>query len=115
MSSFKEMLANDVNVFLNESEFAETHVVTTYDKNGNPQHRELPMIVENFHLDGRPFEHGDGVSAIRIVVYIKPEVLAYTPRVDQAFHLDHAKYIVDALALESGILRISMSANRGRP
>lgn len=115
MSSFKEMLLNDVDVFLNDEEFAEPHLVTTYGKNGPTQPKELPMIVESFDLEGRPVSSADGVSVTNVVVFIKPDVLGFLPRVGQELTLDNAKHKIYGVALEAGLYRISMSVNRGRP
>lgn len=115
MLSFKDQLAADVdNVFMNSEEFAELHEVTTYNSDQVPLERQLPMIVEKFTLDGKPLQHADGVSAHNAVVHIAPEVLAYTPRVDQAFVLDGVTYTVKGVSNDTGVLKIVLQANGAR-
>ncbi|MEC0092496.1 hypothetical protein [Paenibacillus macquariensis] len=115
MSIFKDTLANDVLIFMNSEEFAEIHTITTYDQQKKRTDRKLPVIIESFTLDGRPIEHAEGVSVHNAVVFIDPDVLAYTPRVDQDFYLDFMKYIVVDVSNEFGILKIALRANGTRP
>lgn len=115
MSNFKDLLANDVQVFMNSDEFAENHTITTYDKHGKRTDRQLPMIIESFTLDGRPVQHADGVAVRNAVIYIDPKILMYTPRVDQDFYLDLMKYIITDVSNEFGILKIALRTNGTRP
>ncbi|GIO39068.1 hypothetical protein J41TS12_39290 [Paenibacillus antibioticophila] len=112
MLNFKDQLAKDVqNVFMNPLEFAEMHEVTTATPNRGVLKRMLPMIIEKFTLDGKPVQHADGVSVHNVVVHISPDVLAYTPRVDQAFVLDGATYDVKGISNDTGIFKIVLQAN----
>lgn len=113
--NLKEQMAKDVqNVFMNPNEFAETHEVTTSTTNRGTLKRQLPMVIEKFTLDGKPLQHADGVSAHNVVVHIDPDVLAYTPKVDQAFVLDGATYTVKGVSNDTGILKIVLQANGAR-
>lgn len=105
-------MAKDVlNVFINPEEFAELHEVTTVTPNQGVLKRPLPMIIEKFTLDGKPLQYAEGVSVYNAVVHIAPEVLAYTPRVDQAFVLDGATYTVKGVSNDTGVLKIVLQAN----
>lgn len=119
MHNFKDQLALDVQaVFMNSSEFAETHTVTTYTddtKQTGRRDRPLLMIVEKFTLDGKPIQSADGISAHNAIIHIDPQILAYTPRVDQNFYLDFMRYTVNGVSNETGILKIVLQANGGRP
>lgn len=117
--NLREQMAKDVQgVFMNSSEFAEIHTVTTYSDDATKKgqkDRKLEMIVEKFTLDGRPIQSAEGVSAHNAIVHIDPEVLVYTPRVDQNFYLDFMRYTVKGVSNDTGILKIILQANGTRP
>lgn len=117
--NLREQMAKDVQgTFMNPKEFAEIHTVTTYSdeatKRGQKD-RALSMIVEKFTLDGRPIQSADGVSAHNAIVHIDPQILVYTPRVDQNFYLDFMQYRVMGVSNDTGILKIVLQANGKRP
>ncbi|MEK3784675.1 hypothetical protein [Paenibacillus sp. FSL R5-0810] len=117
--NLRDQMAKDVQaVFMNSNEFAEVHTVTTYTDDVNQKgrkDRKLEMIVEKFTLDGRPIQSADGVSAHNVIIHIDPNVLAYTPRVDQHFYLDFNRYRVTGVSNDTGILKIVLEANGKRP
>ncbi len=117
--NLKEQMAVDVQLtFMNSKEFAEIHTVTTFtneEKKSGQRDRELEMIIEKFTLDGRPIQSADGVSAHNVIIHIDPNVLVYTPMVDQNFYLDFIRYRVKGVSNDSGVLKIVLEANGKRP
>ncbi|WP_342576521.1 hypothetical protein [Paenibacillus sp. FSL M8-0142] len=117
--NFRDQLVKDVQkTFMNSDEFAEIHTVTTFtdeEKKSGQRDRDLEMIIEKFTLDGRPIQSADGVSAHNVIIHIDPNVLAYTPRVDQNFYLDFIRYRVKGVSNDSGVLKIVLEANGKRP
>lgn len=117
--NFRDQLLKDVEqTFMNSKEFAEIHTVTTFsdeEKKSGQRDRDLEMIIEKFTLDGRPIQSADGVSAHNVIIHIDPNVLAYTPRVDQNFYLDFIRYRVKGVSNDSGVLKIVLEANGKRP
>ncbi|QCT03820.1 hypothetical protein E6C60_3109 [Paenibacillus algicola] len=117
--NLREQMAKDVQLtFMNSNEFAEIHTVTTYTndaKQTGQKDRQLEMIVEKFTLDGKPIQSADGVSAHNVIIHIDPDVLVYTPRVDQYFYLDFMRYTVKGVSNDTGILKIVLEANGKRP
>lgn len=110
-----QMIKDIQSVFMNQNEFAESHTVTTYDKDKKRTDRQLQMIIEKFTLDGKPLQYAEGVSVYNAVVHIDPRVLIYTPRVDQDFYLDFMQYKVTGVSNDSGVLKIALRANGARP
>ncbi|PAD73906.1 hypothetical protein [Paenibacillus campinasensis] len=117
--NFRDQLLKDVErTFMNPKEFAEIHTVTTFSNDETQvgrRDRELEMIIEKFTLDGRPIQTADGVSAHNLIIHIDPEILAYTPRVDQNFYLDFTRYTVMDVSNDTGVLKIVLQSNGSRP
>ncbi|MFK4167714.1 hypothetical protein ACI2LM_15855 [Paenibacillus lautus] len=117
--NLQEQMAKDVQLtFMNSNEFAEIHTVTTFtneETEDGRKDRKLEMIVEKFTLDGRPIQSADGVSAHNAIIHIDPQILVYTPRVDQNFYLDFNRYRVKGVSNDSGILKIVLEAYGKRP
>lgn len=105
--SFKEILAQDVNnVFLNPSEFGETHTV-----NGEPMTIVLDDI-ENIEREKKMKSHMDGIFTRQVLFYVASLDFGPLPNQGGLIDLDGEKYTVTDATDESGIYAITMEANQ---
>lgn len=105
--SFKEMIANDLDVFLNELEFAEPHLL------GN---KEIMMVVEEETVDpkkGLTDAHEDAAMGIfegSVTIYLKSSDFK-KPSVGDRIKLDNKLYYVKHASESDGMLKIVLTSN----
>ena len=105
MKSFKEQVADDIDVFLNMDEFAEEH-----DLNGTVTVAivQSPTAKERFSGIARSYDVYDGITGTDVVVYCKANALSEIPTEGQRFTLDSEIYLVSQCVDEMGVLSITL-------
>lgn len=110
---FKEILKNDVNnVFLNLSEFADTHMI-----NG----KEITAVIDDDMLDGevnvkfhgQQAQQSTGLYNGGIALYISTADFG-KPKPGSMIELDGKKYIVISTSEQDGIYKINIQKAGGR-
>ena len=101
--SFHDDIANDIdNVFLNEDEFAESHLI-----DGN----EMLASVDEFGLFARD-RRSNSLERLfhkkNIVLYVSEKNFGKLPAVDRILILDGKRYVVKHAANESGVYAITL-------
>ena len=111
MSAFKDQISSDIdNVFMNEDEFANKHLV-----NG----KRMTVIIDSYEQIDREKRYqykrslyADGVSLKELLIYVKAsEFGSSLPRVGATLKLDGKEYKVSDALDEDGIYSISLEAN----
>lgn len=105
--SFKEEIREDVKeVFLNELEFADEHLV-----NGKPM---MVLIDENEIIEREKKEKSDmdGIYTRKLLIYVRPEDFGPLPARGAAITLDGNRYLITDAVDEYGVYSITMEANR---
>lgn len=103
MTSFKEVLSEDLDIFIDEDEFANRHTINGVEvvaivNTSNAQHMELATVV--------------GVFTATIEVYLKQGSLSPLPRPDSEVVLDGLKFRCYDVVVEQGIDILKLYANR---
>lgn len=110
---FKEILKSDINdVFLNLSEFAETHIL-----NG----KEVKAIVDDDTLDGevnikfhgQAQQRGEGLYSGGIALYISTADFG-KPKPGATLTLDEIRYFVISTSEQNGMYKINIQRAGGR-
>lgn len=102
--SFKDMLSNDINIFLNDDEFAEEH-----DLNGTRCKAvvQSPQSRKSFTVDGN-YADFTSIYGMLIIVHCKTADLDEIPIEGQRFDLDGKIYTVASCIDDMGILTITL-------
>lgn len=102
MSAFKEQLAQDLDVFVNVSEFADTHRICGV---------QVPAVIDSSVFDNHGGSTQQGVPQIKVMqaefsnaiaIYLKQGALKRLPLIGADFDLDGLKYTCRAVKLEQG-------------
>lgn len=109
--TFKEQIAADNrNVFMNEDEFSEKHLI-----NGT----EMPCMVDNNEMIDREKRYqykrslyADGVYIKQLLIYVRAEDFGALPAVGRLITFDKKSYIVSDAINEDGIYSLSLEANK---
>ncbi|QLG39389.1 hypothetical protein HW560_15690 [Paenibacillus sp. E222] len=115
MSAFKDMIADDISIFMNLDENAELHTISTINKDNVRTDREIPIIIDMYDIDGRPSKSSEGVSAHTTIIYVEAKALWFVPRVDQLLFLNLNQYMIIDASPEGGIWRLTLKKNGMRP
>lgn len=106
MNEFKENLKNDLDIFINDKEFAEEH---------NLNGIICRAIIENFSAIDITSKNGDfGYDRLymnKILVYCLKSDLNEVPVYGQTFKVDKEFYLVENCSEEEGVLIIQLVAN----
>jgi hypothetical protein len=102
MSSFKNQVASDIGVFLNENEFADKHVID--------DHEVIAIIDESVDVQ-HPLGYVEGVSLIQKTLYVSVSELGYRPEEGQWLVLNGQRLIIKHIGDEDGVLVIKLEAN----
>jgi len=102
--SFKEQLKKDLDVFINQDEFAELHTL-----NGV----ELPVVVDNDRLLQRTQKEFDGVSIGEMLIFVKKDDLGYRPEEGEPMRFGRKQMYVADCKEDTGMLEIILTQNRG--
>ena len=107
--SFKDVIARDIGeVFFNEEEFSETHVVDGVSMTA------MVDDMENIEREKRMKSNMDGIHARQILLYVKTSEFGALPAQGRIINLDGRKYTVLDAVDESGVYTITLEANRSR-
>lgn len=104
MSSFKDMILNDNDIFLNLDEFAEEHNLNGVCCKAVVQ---SPQSRKSFTVDG-DYADFTGIYGTLIVVHCKAVDLEEVPAEGQRFDLDDRIYKVASCINDMGILTITL-------
>lgn len=107
MSTFKDIVRNDVtNVFLNDTEFAEEHMV-----DGVP----MTIIIDNNEMLEREKRYKaleDGISQKQVLFYVSAAQFGRLPKIGRILILDKQSYKVTDAIREGAMYSISLEANK---
>ncbi len=109
--TFKEQIAKDNRtVFMNQDEFAETHLI-----NGV----EMPCTVDNNELIDREKRYqykkslyADGIYLKQLLIYVRAEDFGPLPAIGRVVTFDKKSYIVSDAINEDGIYSLCLEANK---
>lgn len=106
MSTFKDDLASDLDVFINPDEFGEEHEI-----NGEM----LLCVVQSptdkeVFLTGGKYDGYDGIEGKQTIVHIKKETLPENPPEGGVLTLDGTEYLVNQVVEDMGMLSITLHA-----
>jgi hypothetical protein len=108
--TFKDTLQNDLDIFLNEDEFAETHtidgveIVCVIDKD------VLETGKSNYGIQNTQLQQVPGIYSSIVVVFAKDSDFPDRPVVDQLIILDGERYTVGSCGSNDGMLEIVLEA-----
>lgn len=109
--TFKEQIAADnLGIFMNTLEFADTHNVNGVDMACIIDTNEL-IDREKRYLGKRDL-YADGVYIKQLLIYVRAEDFGQLPGVGRSLKLDKRAYIVSDAVNEDGIYSISLEANK---
>lgn len=100
--NLKEIIAADLDVFLNTDEFADEHTLGG---------KKIRLIIDSDTLNGTPLPHAEGVSLWRKVVYVSCSDLGYRPNEGGLLELDGQTYEVVNVDEQDGLFVITLEAN----
>ena len=107
MTTFKESLTQDLDIFLNMDEFAEEHElngVPTLCVVQSPTDREI-------FLQNRDYAGYDGIYGKQTIVHVKKSDLPELPPEQQVFYLDGEIYKVAQVIDDMGMVSIVLESN----
>lgn len=102
MVSFKEVVAQDIGLFLNAEEFAEPLQI-----DGRPVTAVLDQVMDSKH----PLAYAEGVSLVTHVLFVSEAELGRAPEQNQRMNIGGSRYRVDKVGEEMGMLTIYLEAN----
>lgn len=104
--TFKDIIRNDIDLFVNQDEFADMHLIDS---------KEMPVMIDNneqVEREKRMTQHMDGIYKKQMLIYVKKSDYGVLPAIGKILNLDGRVYkIMDAID-EDGIFSISLEANR---
>lgn len=104
--TFKDIIRNDIDLFVNQDEFADIHLIDG---------KEMPVMIDNneqVEREKRMTQHMDGIYKKQMLIYVKKSDYGVLPAIGKILNLDGRVYkIMDAID-EDGIFSISLEANR---
>jgi hypothetical protein len=104
MSTFKDQLISDLDIFINQDEFSGFH---------NVGGRQLLVTVDNDRLKERSKKEYDGVSVGEILFFVKALDYGELPEVETPLIFNGRQmYVFDARE-DLGMYEIILSQNRG--
>lgn len=115
MSAFKEQVESDISlVFLNCTEFAETHNLNGVECECIIQ---SPTIQEKL-ITGADYNGYEGIHGELLIIHVKKSELAELPEEQmpvegEVFKVDGAIYMVQSCIEEMGLLTITLGGNMG--
>ena len=100
--NLKEIMASDLDIFLNTEEFADEHMLDG---------KQIRLVIDSDTLNGHPLPYAEGVSFLRKVVYVNQSELGYRPNEGGTLELDGDTYRVAVVNDEGGMYVITLEAN----
>lgn len=101
--NFKELLKEDLNVFINPDEFGEDHII---------DNKIVNIIVDNETLKDRNRKEYDGIVQAEILYFAKKENLLKEPIPESVQMFDGIPYIIFDEKLDEGIYEVILQANK---
>lgn len=101
--NFKELLKEDLNVFINPDEFGEDHII---------DNKIVNIIVDNETLKDRNRKEYDGIVQAEILYFAKKEDLLKEPIPESVQMFDGIPYIVFDAKLDEGVYEVILQANK---
>lgn len=102
MSTFKDILKSDLDIFFNDDEFAELH---------NIDGRIISIIVDNEHLMKRSKVEYEGVAVGDILYFVKEEEYGKLPKIGEVQRFDGVICEVFDIRSESGVYEVILKKN----
>lgn len=108
MSAFKDILKSDIeNVFLNQNEFAEEHLVDGVS---------MKIIIDNNEMLEREKRYKkaleDGISQKQVLFYVSAAEFGRLPKIGRILMLDKRSYRVTDAIREGSVYSILLEANK---
>jgi len=105
LTTFKEQLQKDIDIFMNLDEFAETHMI-----NG----KECTAILEGLTTKEQFIQlreskiNFDGISGETFILHVAVSALDEVPKEGLSIEVDGETYVVSSSAKEMGMATITM-------
>ncbi|WP_139330065.1 hypothetical protein [Paenibacillus odorifer] len=100
--SFKDLVSQDIGVFLNDEEFADKFVINK---------KEVAAVLDQAIDSDHPLAYAEGVSLVTHVLYVSEAELGYVPEPNEMMVINGQRYRVDRVGDDMGLLTISLEAN----
>ncbi|MED4572841.1 hypothetical protein P9302_25855 [Brevibacillus agri] len=110
MQNFKDLVAEDLAVFINLDEFGEIH---------NIDGKDITVVIDADTLKEKSINGASayathsGIMLSEFILYVKCEDMDEKPWIGQRMALDGADYLVTDVAENAGIFQITLGANIG--
>lgn len=104
---FKEVIQSDINnIFLNNEEFCDMHMVDG---------KEMHVIVDELELTEREKKsvNKDMTYKAQKLIYVSAEEFGKLPKINRPFNLDGRTYLVRDASEEDGMYSITLEVNTG--
>lgn len=109
--TFKEQIAKDNrNVFMNQVEFAETHMIND---------KEMPCMIDNNELIDREKRYqykkslyADGIYLKQLLIYVLAKDFGPLPAIGRTIRVNKRSYIVADAIDEDGMYSLCLEANK---
>lgn len=102
--SFKDLIKEDLTIFINPDEFGESHRI-----NG----RNLNVVVDDETLEERKNKNFDGISYAEILYYVKADDFGELPSISDNQKFDGRPMFVTSASESNGMYEITLGQNRG--
>ena len=102
MSSFKEMVAKDRDVFINFDEFGEEHDV---------EGAKIIVVLEDDQIED--IDEGKALSQATLIMFAKTEELPVYRNQGETLYIDDVGYTVQTWLEEMGITKVTLTLPEG--
>ncbi|WP_459482109.1 hypothetical protein [Clostridium saccharoperbutylacetonicum] len=99
---FKELIRNDLNIFINPDEFGESHVIDG---------KIVNVIVDEETLKDRNQKEYDGIVQADVLYFAKEQDLPKVPRPKSVQLFDGVPYEIFDAKLDNGVFEVILQAN----
>ena len=109
--TFKEQIAKDNRtVFMNQDEFAETHLINGVEMSCTIDNNEL--IDREKRYQYKKSLYADGIYLKQLLIYVRAEDFGPLPAIGRVVTFDKKSYIVADAINEDGIYSLCLEANK---
>ncbi|MGG7200758.1 hypothetical protein ACQPUL_08425 [Clostridium butyricum] len=100
---FKELINEDVcNVFMNDEEFSDIHLVDG---------KEMSVMIDEYeHVERSKSKYGDGLHTRQKLIYLKANEYGRLPSIGKQLNLDGKVYKITDATDEGGLYSITLEA-----
>lgn len=102
MPNFKDIVAQDIDLFLNKEEFAEPLIIDG---------REVTAVLDQISDSKTPLAFAEGVSLLTHTLFVSESELGRAPEQDQWLVINGSRYRVERVGDDMGMLTIWLEAN----